>query len=127
MGTLRIHGGSFSSGAATSPGLDGSALALSSGVIVVTVQYRLGVLGWLPPTTISSGINLGVKDVKQALTFLNKVLPSFGGAPNQITLAGQSSGAAMIRGELRTLYFYPVIVRRYGITDNGWYSLFISR
>ena len=104
MGTFRIHGGSFNSGSGTDPGLDGSALALSSGMIVVTVQYRLGVLGWLPPTTISSGINLGVRDATQALTFLNKVLPSFGGVTNQITLAGQSSGAAMIRGDFLPHY-----------------------
>lgn len=71
----------------------------------MTVQYRLGVLGWLPPTTISSGVNLGVKDVTAALTFLNKAISSFGGSANQITVAGQSSGAAMIRGQYSRSFF----------------------
>lgn len=95
-----IHGGSFYEGAATDAGLDGSALALASGSIVATIQYRLGVLGWLPPSTMSSGINLGVKDATTALTFLNKLLSSFGGTANKITVAGQSSGALLIRGLL---------------------------
>ena len=41
--------------------------------------------------------NLAVKDVVNALQFLKKVLPAFGGDPSKITLAGQSSGASMIR------------------------------
>jgi carboxylesterase type B len=44
--------------------------------------------------------NLGTKDVVTALTFLNRVLPSFGGAANKVTLAGQSSGATLIRALL---------------------------
>ncbi|KAF8315220.1 alpha/beta-hydrolase [Clavulina sp. PMI_390] len=98
-----IHGGSFNQGSASDAGLDGSALALATSSIVVTVQYRLGVLGWLPPSSSYSGnagMNLGVRDVTAALTFLNTILPSFGGTKNAITIAGQSSGAFMIRALL---------------------------
>lgn len=48
----------------------------------------------------NSQTNLAAKDVMTALNFLQKVLPSFGGSSSKITLAGQSSGANMIRGLL---------------------------
>jgi len=54
-------------------------------------------LGFLPPTGQS---NLAVKDIVTALNFLQRVVPSFGGCSSKITLAGQSSGATMIRALL---------------------------
>jgi carboxylesterase type B len=95
-----IHGGSFRVGSASDAGLDGSKLAASSGSIVVTVQYRLGVLGFLPPSSLNSQTNLGVQDIIAALKFLKTVLPAVNGDPAKITLAGQSSGAHMIRALL---------------------------
>jgi len=56
-------------------------------------------LGFMAP---DGSTNLAVKDVVNALSFLKKVLPGFGGNPSQITLAGQSSGANMIRALLAT-------------------------
>ncbi|KAI0685484.1 Alpha/Beta hydrolase protein [Cytidiella melzeri] len=94
---LWIHGGSFTSGSATGPGLDGSNLAVATNSIVAVVQYRLGALGLLAP---SGKVNLAANDIITALHFLQKVLPSFGGSASKITLAGQSSGANMIRGML---------------------------
>ncbi|KAI0340606.1 alpha/beta-hydrolase [Trametopsis cervina] len=92
-----IHGGSFTMGSATGPGLDGSNLAVATNSIVVVVQYRLGALGLMAP---SGKTNLGASDIVTALHFLQKVLPSFGGSASKITVAGQSSGANMIRGLL---------------------------
>lgn len=92
-----IHGGSFMVGSASDPGLDGSALASATNSIVAVVQYRLGALGFIAP---NGETNLGLKDVVNALQFLDRVLPSFGGCGSQITLAGQSSGANMIRALL---------------------------
>ncbi|KAJ7204203.1 alpha/beta-hydrolase [Mycena haematopus] len=94
-----IHGGSFDSGSATGPGLDGSNLAIATNSIVAVIQYRLGALGLLPP---DGSTNLAVKDTINALLFLGQVLPSFGGDASMITLAGQSSGAGMIRTLLAT-------------------------
>ncbi|KAJ7818329.1 alpha/beta-hydrolase [Mycena olivaceomarginata] len=88
-----IHGGSFDSGSATDPALDGSKLAIATQSIVAVIQYRLGALGLLAP---QGPTNLAVKDTINALTFLSSVLPSFGGG-GSLTLAGQSSGASMIR------------------------------
>ncbi|KAJ7633008.1 alpha/beta-hydrolase [Roridomyces roridus] len=96
---LWIHGGSFVAGSATGPGLDGSKLAIATNSIVAVMQYRLGALGFMAP---NGGTNLAVKDTVNALTFLAKVVPSFGGSASKITLAGQSSGAGMIRALLAT-------------------------
>ncbi|KAJ7045291.1 alpha beta-hydrolase [Mycena alexandri] len=94
-----IHGGSFDSGSATGAGLDGSQLAVATNSIVAVIQYRLGALGLLVP---DGSTNLAVKDTINALTFLGTVLPSFGGDASMVTLAGQSSGASMIRTLLAT-------------------------
>ncbi|KDR81732.1 hypothetical protein GALMADRAFT_59378 [Galerina marginata CBS 339.88] len=92
-----IHGGSFVVGSATGPGLDGSNLAIATNSIVAVVQYRLGALGFMAP---SGQTNLAVKDLVNALKFLKSVVPAFGGSTSKITLAGQSSGANMIRALL---------------------------
>ncbi|KAG2362482.1 alpha beta-hydrolase [Suillus spraguei] len=92
-----VHGGSFMVGSATNPGLDGSALALATDSIVAVIQYRLGALGFVAP---NNQTNLGLGDAVNALKFLTTVLPSFGGNPNKITVAGQSSGANLIRALL---------------------------
>lgn len=92
-----IHGGSFMVGSASNPGLDGSALAQATGSIVAVIQYRLGALGFISP---NGETNLGLKDVVNGLQFLHNVLPNFGGDKSKITLAGQSSGANMIRALL---------------------------
>ncbi|EJF66136.1 alpha/beta-hydrolase [Dichomitus squalens] len=92
-----IHGGSFVSGSATGPGLDGSKLAAATQSIVAVIQYRLGALGFLQP---NGGYNLAVKDVMNALAFLQVVVPSFGGSSSKITIAGQSAGANMVRALL---------------------------
>lgn len=79
------------------PGLDGSKLAIATNSIVAVIQYRLGALGFLAPC---GATNLGAKDVVVALQFLKKVVPAFGGDPSQVTIAGQSSGANMVRAML---------------------------
>ncbi|KAG1903856.1 Carboxylesterase [Suillus fuscotomentosus] len=92
-----VHGGSFMVGSATDPGLNGSALALATDSIVAVIQYRLGALGFVAP---NNQTNLGLGDAVNALKFLATVLSSFGGDPSKITLAGQSSGANLIRALL---------------------------
>ncbi|RDB21195.1 cAMP-regulated D2 protein [Hypsizygus marmoreus] len=92
-----VHGGSFVVGSATGPGLDGSKLAIATNSIVAVVQYRLGALGFMSPDGTT---NLAVKDIVNAMQFLRKVAPAFGGTASKITLAGQSAGANMIRALL---------------------------
>ncbi|THV07811.1 alpha beta-hydrolase [Dendrothele bispora CBS 962.96] len=92
-----IHGGSFIVGSATAPGLDGSNLALATNSIVAVIQYRLGAFGFLSPDGTN---NNAVRDVMNALQFLQNNVASFGGNPDLITIAGQSSGATMVRALL---------------------------
>lgn len=92
-----VHGGSFLVGSATGAGLDGSQLASATNSIVAVIQYRLGALGFMAP---DGKTNLAVNDVINALKFLKTTVPAFGGDPSKITLAGQSSGADMIRALL---------------------------
>ncbi|KAJ7057293.1 alpha beta-hydrolase [Mycena amicta] len=94
-----IHGGSFDSESSTEPGLDGSKLAIATNAIVAVIQYRLGAFALLSPNGL---LNLSVRDTINAIKFLGQVLPSFGGSASNITLAGQSSGAGMIRTLLAT-------------------------
>jgi carboxylesterase type B len=91
----RIHGGSFDSGSASAPGLSGARIAQEGNIVVVVLQYRLGVLGYLPP---SSDPNLGVGDIVLALRWLRNAAKDFGGDGGRVVLGGQSSGAHMIRG-----------------------------
>lgn len=69
--------------------------------------------------------NLAVKDLVNALQFLKRVLPAFGGSPNKVTIAGQSSGAALVR----TLLAVPSAssLFRYGIIQSDpMVSLLVS-
>lgn len=94
---LWIHGGSFIHGSATAPGLDGANLAKATSAIVVIVQYRLGALGFNSP---DGRTNFAVRDIVASLQLLHKVVASFGGDASKITIAGQSSGANLIRALL---------------------------
>ncbi|ORX33249.1 Alpha/Beta hydrolase protein, partial [Kockovaella imperatae] len=97
-----IHGGSNYFGSASAPGLDGSQLASSGNIMVVVIQYRLGVLGLVPPSQAASNgdPNLGLQDIIHALQAVNEGISVFGGDPSKVTVGGESSGAQMIRALL---------------------------
>ncbi|ORY88073.1 Carboxylesterase [Leucosporidium creatinivorum] len=97
-----IHGGSFYAGATTNYGLDGSELANAQNMIVVTVQYRLGLLGFMKNDGLRLSGNYGLKDVIMALNYVKTEIKAFGGDPSRVTLAGQSSGAELIKTLLVT-------------------------
>ena len=96
-----IHGGGFGSGSASIPVYNGSNLA-SRGVVVVNINYRLGVFGFLahPELTAESpqrtSGNYGLLDMIAALEWVRANIEKFGGDPNNITIAGQSAGAAAV-------------------------------
>lgn len=95
-----VHGGSLLVGGANDPMLEGSKLAQATGSVVAVVQYRLGALGFLPPTAGANG-NLGVRDVIAALKFLkNAPQLGFSVPSSAVTVAGQSSGATLVRALL---------------------------
>ena len=92
-----IHGGDFVTGTANDPLFDGARLA-QAGLIVVTVNYRLGALGWLTHPALSevgSG-NFGLMDQVTALRWVHDNIAAFGGDANNVTLFGNGAGATSI-------------------------------
>ncbi len=92
-----IHGGGFVSGTANEKLLDGARLA-QAGLIVVTVNYRLGALGWLADPALSQGGsgNYGLMDQIAALHWVHDNIAAFGGDPGNVTLFGRDAGATSI-------------------------------
>lgn len=96
-----IHGGAFIQGSGSMPSFDGEGLAKKD-VVVVTINYRLGVFGLLahPDLTeeadyAASG-NYGILDQIAALQWVQENIAAFGGDPGNVTIFGQSAGAASI-------------------------------
>ena len=90
-----IHGGAFSSGAGSLPWYSGERFAANGDVVVVSINYRLGALGFLCLPGVSAG-NLGLLDQVAALRFVRDNIAAFGGDPDNVTVVGQSAGAASI-------------------------------
>ena len=96
-----LHGGGFSTGAGSMPVYDGTYFA-SLGIIVVTINYRLGVLGFLahPELTRESpdrtSGNFGILDQIFALQWVRKNIHKFGGDPGNVTIFGESAGGASV-------------------------------
>lgn len=96
-----IHGGGYAYGSGSHPTYDGEALA-RRGVVVVTLNYRLGLLGFMahPQLTAESSQrasgNYGLMDQTAALKWVQRNIAAFGGDPAKVTVMGQSAGAHAI-------------------------------
>ncbi len=98
-----IYGGSNVSGYTADPVYDGAALAKAANAVVVTANYRVGLLGWFGLPQLKTGTdansdsgNFGTLDQIQTLKFINKNIANFGGNPGNVTVMGQSAGAMNI-------------------------------
>ncbi|HEY0360512.1 MAG TPA: carboxylesterase family protein [Mycobacteriales bacterium] len=92
---LWIHGGGLASG--SSDPYDGGQLVRSAGVVVVTINYRLGVFGFLGhPALTAEGAgesgNYGLLDQQAALRWVHRNIAAFGGNPRAVTIGGESAG-----------------------------------
>jgi para-nitrobenzyl esterase len=125
-----IHGGALTRGSGSNRIYDGTALA-KKGVVLVTINYRLGVLGYLahPELTAespnhSSG-NYGVLDQIAALKWAQKNISRFGGDPSRVTIFGESAGSwsvnALVASPLARGLFHRAIGQSGGSFGSGTY------
>ena len=97
-----VHGGSMTAGSGS--GMDGHAFADNDNIVTVTINYRLGVFGFmylgdLDKRFASSGNN-GVLDCIMALTWIRNNISAFGGDPKRVTIMGESAGAKLLSAVL---------------------------
>ncbi|HTJ88612.1 MAG TPA: carboxylesterase/lipase family protein [Acidocella sp.] len=95
-----LHGGGWSTCAGTAPGFNGSTLAAQGDVVVVTVNHRLNLFGYLDlrgsDERFADSGNAGVLDMVAALRWVRENAQAFGGDPNNVTIFGQSGGASKV-------------------------------
>ena len=98
---VRIYGGGFTAGSGASGWCDGEAMA-RKGVVFVTFNYRVGILGFLAHPALSSESpnhvsgNYGILDQIAALQWVKRNIAAFGGDPANVTVAGESAGSCSI-------------------------------
>ncbi|MCY4127956.1 MAG: carboxylesterase/lipase family protein [Gammaproteobacteria bacterium] len=118
-----IHGGGFTQGSAN--GYDGSMLAVQGDVVVVTINYRLGIFGYLDLSTFGNDFagsaNNGMRDQVLALEWVRDNIADFGGNPENVTIFGESAGGASVLTLLATPsadgLFHKAIAHSPGTTD----------
>ncbi|MBN2635797.1 MAG: carboxylesterase family protein [Prolixibacteraceae bacterium] len=96
-----IYGGGFGAGATSEPNYDGTNLA-NKGVVLVSIAYRVGTLGFMAHPELSaespnkvSG-NYGLLDMIAGLEWIQKNIATFGGDPNKVTIFGESAGGIAV-------------------------------
>jgi len=92
-----IYGGSYATGGINKSYYDMATMANDTGCIIVSANYRLNVCGFLDLRDVVPGAtaNNGLRDIVFALKWVNENIESFGGDPSNVTVFGQSSGAAL--------------------------------
>lgn len=95
-----LHGGGFSSGSANGEEFDGEALSRSGDVVVVGVNHRLNVFGYLDLAAYGEkykdSANVGMWDIVDSLQWIQDNIENFGGDPDNVTVFGQSGGGAKV-------------------------------
>lgn len=94
-----IHGGGFSLGSGNSKKY-GPDFLVSEGIVVVTINYRLGIFGFLNEGISDAPGNVGLKDQLMALRWIKNEIHRFGGNPHMVTISGQSAGGASVHFHL---------------------------
>ena len=113
-----LHGGAWLSGSGSDDRYDGAKLAREGDMVVVGVNYRLGLLGWLhlPGIADTEG---GTSDMIAALSWVRDHIAGFGGDPALVTVMGQSAGAGSI-GRMLMLPEARGLFRRVIIQSGGF-------
>jgi len=122
-----VYGGSNISGYTADPVYDGAALAKAANAVVVTANYRVGVLGFMNLAQLKTGAsaaedsgNFALLDIIQALKFVRNNIAAFGGDPGNVTLMGQSAGSinawALLTSPLAAGLFHKAVPLSGGIS-----------
>lgn len=100
-----IHGGGYTHGSGSELLYDGGPLAVRGDVVVVTIHYRLGALGYADFEGLIEGAvpNLGLLDQVAALEWVRANIEAFGGDPGNVTIFGESAGASAVGALLATV------------------------
>lgn len=114
-----IHGGTNVVGVSYDPAYIGSNLAVNGNLVVISVAYRLGYLGWFSHPALKTGDpladsgNYALLDLIQSLKFIKNNIANFGGDPDNVTIMGQSAGGtnvyALIASPLAAGLFHKAI------------------
>lgn len=126
-----VHGGSNITGYTADPVYDGAHLARTADAVVVSVNYRLGIFGFLELAALKTGRatddsgNFALLDIVKSLEFVQRSIPAFGGDPQRVTLMGQSAGAVNVYALLaspmmaarQTPLFHRVVALSGGISS----------
>ena len=96
-----MHGGGFAGGSGIDlPCYEGKALAQKGDIVVITVNHRLNILGYMDLSALggkySESVNLGQQDLVKALEWVKNNISNFGGDPNNVTIGGQSGGGGKV-------------------------------
>jgi para-nitrobenzyl esterase len=93
-----LHGGGFTGGSGSE--FDPRRMAVEGGAVVVTVDFRLGIMGYLALSGMPGGGTFGLADQQEALRFLRRNAAAFGGDPRNITVFGESGGGIAVCAQL---------------------------
>jgi para-nitrobenzyl esterase len=96
-----IHGGGYRTGSGSSPMYNGGLLAKRGDTVVVTINYRLGALGFLHLPELGGG-NFGLLDQVAAVRWVKEEIAAFGGDPDNITIFGESAGGKSVETVMAT-------------------------
>jgi para-nitrobenzyl esterase len=120
-----LHGGAFVMGAGSALAYDGVRLARRGDVVVVTLNYRLGALGFLALGSLAPGAgfdeNLGLRDQIAALDWVRANIAAFGGDPANVTVFGESAGAMSVGallGSARARGLFARAIAQSGAADH---------
>ncbi|XP_053316772.1 cholinesterase [Spea bombifrons] len=107
-----IYGGGFETGTSSLDVYDGKFLARTERVIVISINYRVGALGFLAfPGNPEAPGNVGLFDQRLALQWIHENIAAFGGNPKSITLFGESAGGASVSYHMLSPKSHPFFTR----------------
>lgn len=116
-----LHGGGFSTGSANEEGYDGEELSRNGDVVVVSVNHRLNVFGYLDLSAYGEkykdSANVGIWDIVDSLEWIQDNIEAFGGDPGNVTVFGQSGGGAKVLALMSSPYAKGLFHK--GIVQSG--------